>query len=277
MVFEAVKRSLRGIDNARRDFRTISEAKVDLCHKGQTRIGVHLHAFYEESSKLAVERLSFLPPINELIITGEDVQLNEDLHQQALKINSIKNVKLIQTAHGVKDTEIFIQMVSNSAFDNSHVILKIHGKSMKDHARAQWARRCIEEIVPNSEECESIIRQLNSCVEPAVAIPKTAVAGFETNAKFLTKLKRTNGRNLLSVGNSIYPAGSMFWANGSYFEHMRLTIADWNPEYLSGQTRKAEIIERLLFDGIVLNQSLFTYPSRIQNSRQTKLKDLVTQ
>lgn len=277
MVLQAVKRSLRDIDNSRRNLRTISDDKIDQCNQSQAPIGVHLHAFYEESSKLAVERLSLLPPINELIITGENNKLNENLRQHALKSNGVKNVKLIQTANGVKDTEIFIQMVSNSAFDNSHVILKIHGKSMKDHASAQWAKRCIEDTIPSSDECERIIRQLQYCAEPAVAVPRTAVAGIETNVKFVTKIKRTNGKNLLSVGNSIYPAGSMFWANGSYLKHMRTTIADWNPEYLSGQTRKAEIIERLLFDGIVPNQSLFTYHSRNQNSHQTKPKDLITQ
>jgi hypothetical protein len=277
MVLSDVKRTIRNIDNSRRKFRSVYETQMDQCNHGEIPISVHLHAFYEESSKLAIERLSLLPPINELIITGENNQLNEELLQHALNSNSIKNVKLIQTAKGVKDTEIFIQMVSNAAFDTPHVILKIHGKSMKDHASAQWAKRCIEETIPSPGECERIIRQMQYCVEPAVAVPRTAVAGIETNVKFVTKIKRTNGKNLLSVGNSIYPAGSMFWANGNYLKHMRTTIADWNPEYLSGQTRKAEIIERLLFDGIVLNQSLFTYPCQTQNTRQAKPKDPIKQ
>lgn len=159
----------------------------------------------------------------------------------------------------MKDTEVFIQIINEAVFSKTSVFLKIHSKSMKNKRSAMWAEHCVKETVPSSDECRQIIQQLENCARPAVAVPRSSIAGFETNAKFLSKIKKTTGKNVLQISNLIYPAGAMFWGNNQYLEHLRLMLDGWDNRYLLKENRRAEVIERLLFEGLNPNESIFTF------------------
>lgn len=274
MVLTITKKSIRTIDNYRRNFRIISKNELHDQYQALPPINVHLHAFYEQSSQFSFDRLKLLPPIKDLLITGENDQLNETIYKMACEVTNIQNIRVLRTTEGMKDTEIFLQMINNSIFDDSRVFLKIHGKSVRDSKSAQWAKRCVEETIPSAEKCKLIIQHLDSCTKPAVAVPESTLAGIETNAKLSTKIKRTTGKNLLSLGNVIYPAGSMFWGNGGYLKHMQTITAAWDTDFLFNQARTAEIIERLLFDGLNPDQSIFTYGSQIEKNLTAKTEEL---
>lgn len=274
MVLPIIKKSLRTIDNYRQNFRIVSNNESHDNNQAFPSINVHLHAFYEQSSQFSFDRLKLLPPINDLLITGENDQLNETIYKMASEATNIQNIKVLRTTKGIKDTEIFLQMINNSIFDDARVFLKIHGKSVRDSKSAQWAQRCVEETIPSAEKCKLIIQHLDNCTMPAVAVPESTIAGIETNAKLSTKIIRTTGKNLLSLANVIYPAGSMFWGNGGYLKHMQTITAAWDIDFLLHQARTAEIIERLLFDGLIPDQSIFTYRSQIEKNLTAKTEVL---
>lgn len=272
MVFKSVKRSIRIIDNYRRNFRTLFSFREQTnFHNHQNlTIFVHLHVFYEQSSHLSLERLKLLPTIHELFITGENRHLNESIYRQAIKASNIKKISVSETAKGMKDTEVFINIIINTIFDDSVVLLKIHGKSVKDAESAKWARRCVEETIPNSETCKSIVENLHQCALPAVAVPISTIAGIETSARFVKRIMQITGNKFSSIGNSVYPAGSMFWANGQYLKHLQNAVHSWNLECMSSQNQNAETLERLLFSGLSSDQSVFVFEPQIESIHQIK-------
>ena len=227
--------------------------------QGTIELIVILHCFHALSSYYALDALQRLPEIEHIILTSEDSLLLSQMSSRATNMRTIRKVTTLLTGKGEKDTSAFVSTLTKLEIAESGIYLKLHGKSCQTAARQRWAFRCIDETIPKNPDCMKILGFLSQQTKPSAVVPLSSVAGIETNFKFLRSLRKISGITFREGLRNIYPAGSMFWANGTFLNGFKRSFEMWNTEQLRCDHRSPEIIERLLFTDFDEQNSITVY------------------
>ena len=250
--------------NARNHFLEIPNLRLSElpdCSQEPAKLIVVLHCFHEISSYYALDALERLSRVDHLLVTGEDPTLLSQIYKAASALSCVDNVTMRLTERETKDTNAFVSTLKELKTTDSTILLKLHGKSCKTFAQKRWAFRCIDETVPSSTDCQKILGYLSLQSKPSAAIPLSSVAGIETNFRFLQSMKKIAGIKLREQVKYIYPAGSMFWANGLFIQSFKRSFVIWDNDRIRGHHRAPELIERLLFADFDEKKSVTVYQS----------------
>jgi hypothetical protein len=250
--------------NTRNHFLEIPNLRLSELPDGSqepVKLIVVLHCFHELSSYHALEALERLSGVDHLLVTGEDPVLLSQIYKTASALSSVDKVTMSLTERETKDTNAFISTLNELEISDSTVLLKLHGKSCKTFARKRWAFRCIDETVPSPMDCQKILGYLSQQSRPSAVVPLSSVAGIETNFKFLQSLKNIAGIKFRAQFKYVYPAGSMFWANGLFIQSFKRSVVIWDNDRIRGHHRSPELIERLLFADFDEKKSVTVYQS----------------